>query len=129
MPFGILSDRLGRRKLILVGWIIYALVYVLFGYAESASQIWLIFILYGLFSGFTEGTERAFLARITTSGERGQAYGWYNFTVGIAALPASLLFGWLYEAVNPCTAFATGAGLAGLAAILLTRVRVPIQAK
>ena len=119
MPFGILSDKVGRRKLILAGWLIYASVYVLFGYAQSASQIWIIFILYGLFSGFTEGTERAFLARITTSGERGQAYGWYNFTVGIAALPASLLFGLLWQKFGASTAFLIDACLALTAALLL----------
>ncbi len=119
MPFGILSDRLGRRKLILAGWLIYAVVYVLFGYAHSASQIWVIFILYGLFSGFTEGTERSFLARITEEGNRGQAYGWYNFVIGLASLPASLIFGFSWKFFGSQFAFLVDAVLALIAALLL----------
>ena len=120
MPFGALSDRLGRRRLILCGWLVYAVVYILFGYATSASQIWLIFILYGLFSGFTEGTERAFLADLTTSGVRGKAYGWYNFIVGVATLPASLLFGILWKTVGAQFAFLIDACLALTAALMLS---------
>ncbi len=120
MPFGALSDRLGRRRLILCGWLIYAVVYTLFGYATSASQIWLIFIIYGLFSGFTEGTERAFLADLTTSGVRGKAYGWYNFIVGVAALPASLLFGIFWKTSGAQFAFLMDACLALTAALTLS---------
>lgn len=120
MPFGALSDRFGRRRLILCGWLVYAVVYILFGYATSPSQIWLIFILYGLFSGFTEGTERAFLADLTTSGVRGKAYGWYNFIVGLAALPASLLFGIYWKTAGAQFAFLMDAGLALTAALMLS---------
>ncbi len=120
MPFGALSDRLGRRRLILCGWLVYAVVYILFGYATSASQIWLIFILYGLFSGFTEGTERAFLADLTTSGIRGKAYGWYNFIVGVATLPASLFFGILWKTAGAQVAFLIDACLALTAALMLS---------
>lgn len=119
MPLGILSDRLGRRKLILVGWIIYAAVYVLFGYANSASQIWLIFMLYGLFSGLTEGTERSFLARISNESSRGYAFGWYNFIVGLAALPASLIFGAVWKFGNAQLAFLASALLSLLASLML----------
>lgn len=119
MPFGMLSDKLGRRRLILAGWLIYAAVYVLFGYAHSPSQIWIIFVIYGLFSGFTEGTERAFLASISSGGERGKAYGWYNFIVGVAALPASLIFGLLWKHFGASVAFFTDACLALIAALML----------
>ncbi len=118
LPLGILSDKIGRRHLILLGWIIYAAVYVLFGYAQSPSQIWVIFMVYGLFSGLTEGTERAFLADITTEGERGQAYGWYNFIVGIAALPASLLFGLIWKLGGSQLAFHIDAALCLTAALM-----------
>ena len=119
MPFGALSDRIGRRKIIVTGWCIYALTYVGFGYATTETHVWLLFTLYGLFYGLTEGTEKAFLVDISEAEERGSAFGWYNFAIGIGALPASLLFGLIWQAVGPKAAFAFGAGLAGLAALLL----------
>ncbi|RQW82023.1 MAG: MFS transporter [Geobacter sp.] len=119
MPFGALSDRIGRRRLIITGWGVYALTYVGFGYATTATHVWLLFTLYGLFYGLTEGTEKALLADISRPEERGSAFGWYNFAIGIGALPASLLFGLIWQVVGPRAAFGFGAGLATLAALLL----------
>ncbi len=119
MPFGALSDRIGRRKIIVTGWVVYALTYVGFGYATTETDVWLLFTLYGLFYGLTEGTEKAFLVDISNAEERGSAFGWYNFAIGIGALPASLLFGLIWQLVGSKAAFAFGAGLAGLAALLL----------
>jgi MFS family permease len=119
MPFGALSDRIGRRKIIVTGWCVYAMTYVGFGYATTETHVWLLFTLYGLFYGLTEGTEKAFLVDISKGEERGSAFGWYNFAIGIGALPASLFFGLIWQAVGPKAAFAFGAGLAGLAALLL----------
>lgn len=119
MPFGALSDKIGRRKIIIAGWCIYALTYVGFGFASTAIHVWLLFTLYGLFYGLTEGTEKALLVDISRPEERGSAFGWYNFAVGIGALPASLLFGFIWQGLGPRIAFGFGAGLAALAAVLL----------
>lgn len=118
MPFGILSDRIGRKHLILLGWIIYALMFVLFAHTSSPKWIWVIFIIYGLFAGFTEGTERAFLMDITSENERGLAFGWFHFMIGLAALPASLLFGVIWSIAGTQTAFLLDACLALVASLL-----------
>jgi MFS family permease len=119
MPFGALSDRVGRRKIIIAGWGVYALTYLGFGFATTELHVWLLFTLYGLFYGLTEGTEKALLVDIAPSEERGSAFGWYNFAIGIGALPASLLFGLIWQEVGVQAAFGFGAGLAALAAVLL----------
>ncbi|HRK62603.1 MAG TPA: MFS transporter [Candidatus Omnitrophota bacterium] len=120
MPFGILSDRIGRGRIILYGWFIYALVFVLFGFSSTPLHIWILFMVFGLFSGCTEGTERAFLVDIAPAGERGQAFGWFNFVIGLAALPASLLFGIIWKLSSAQTAFFTAASIAFAAAILFS---------
>jgi len=119
MPFGALSDRLGRRGIIVAGWIIYALTYVGFAVATTAWHTWCLFGLYGLFYGLTEGVERAFLADLAPATQRGLAFGWYNFVVGVGALPASLIFGFLWQRVSPSAAFGWGAVLAAVSACLL----------
>jgi MFS family permease len=118
-PFGALSDQLGRRGMILAGWFVYALAYLGFARAQSEWQIWALFAFYGLFYGLTEGTEKALLADFADPAERGAAFGWYNFAIGIGALPASLLFGAIWQQFGPQAAFGFGAGLAALAALLL----------
>lgn len=119
LPLGALSDRLGRRRVILMGWIVYALVYVGFAFASTPAHAWILFACYGLFYGFTEGGERAILADYSGESGRGQAYGWYYFTVGAAALPASLMFGFVWQVFGSTAAFLMGAGLAALACVLL----------
>lgn len=119
LPFGALSDRVGRRGIIVSGWGIYALSYVGFAFASTEVHVWLLFALYGLFYGLTEGVEKAFLADISGPEERGIAFGWFNFAVGIGALPASLLFGFIWQWVGPGAAFGFGAGTAALSAVLL----------
>jgi MFS family permease len=118
-PFGALSDRLGRRGMILAGWGVYALAYLGFARAQDEWQIWALFAFYGLFYGLTEGTEKALLADLADPAERGAAFGWYNFAIGIGALPASLLFGAIWQWAGAPAAFGFGAGLAALAAVLL----------
>lgn len=118
-PAGVLSDRLPRRWFIAGGWVVYALVYLGFGAARSATQIWLLFAAYGIYFGLAEGTERALVADLVPREARGTAFGWYNAAVGIGALPASLLFGVLWQAWGPPAAFGLGAILAGVAALLL----------
>ncbi len=119
MPFGALSDRIGRRGVIISGWGVYALAYVGFAFASTELHIWLLFAFYGLFYGLTEGVEKALLADLADPAERGAAFGWYNCAIGIGALPASIVFGFIWQSFSPIAAFGFGAALAFLAALLL----------
>jgi MFS family permease len=119
MPLGTLSDRLGRRKVILAGWLIYAAIYAAFGWVHHPAAIAALFVAYGLYYGFTEGTEGALMADLAPGGERGKAFGWYNFVIGTAILPANLLFGLLWQRGGPRTAFTVSAILSLSAAVLL----------
>lgn len=118
---GGLSDRAGRRFPLLAGWNVYALCYLGFGFANRAWQLWLLFAFYGIFFGLTEGTERALIVDLVDEQWRGRALGAYNAAVGIAALPASLLFGTVYQIAGAKAAFAMGSALAALAALSLPR--------
>jgi MFS family permease len=115
MPMGILSDKLGRKRVIAVGWLIYGLVYLGFALATGIWQIWLLFAAYGIYYGICEGVAKAFVADLVPVERRGTAYGLYNGIVGIMALPASLIAGILWDAINPAATFYFGAGLALLA--------------
>ena len=123
-PGGILSDRIGRKPAVIAGWMIYAVVYLLFAKATTAWHAWALFAVYGLYFGLAEGPERALVADIVPGGKRGTAYGWYNLSIGIAALPASIVFGLIWDRAGSGTAFTFGAILAGLAAICLAVVPV-----
>ena len=129
MPLGMLSDRIGRRRMILAGWVLYACVYAGFGLARGTADVWALFIAYGFFYGFTEATERAFLADMTPPEERGQAFGWFNFVEGIALFPASVLFGLVWQRAGAETAFFVSAGIscaaAALLAVFISRVPRP----
>ncbi len=123
-PAGVLSDRIGRRGLIIGGWCVYALVYVGFGFANQPWHIWALFLVYGLFYGMTESTERALVADFYPDAQRGRAFGSFNFITGIGALPASLLMGWLWTAFGPVVAFGTGGALA-FCAVVWFGIKVP----
>jgi MFS family permease len=114
-PAGILSDRLGRRKVIIIGWTVYALVYLGFALATSVWSIWVLFAAYGIYYGIVEGVAKAFVADLVPAERRGTAYGYYQGVVGLMLLPASVIAGWLWDAVNPAAPFYLGAGLAFLA--------------
>ncbi|MBI2906965.1 MAG: MFS transporter [Chloroflexi bacterium] len=118
-PAGIVSDRLGRRGVIALGWSIYALVYLGFAVAADAWQVWLLFIIYGTYYGMTEGVARALVADVVAPERRGTAYGIYNAAIGITALPASIIAGALWQAISPAAPFYFGAGLAGAATVAL----------
>ncbi|RJP79349.1 MAG: MFS transporter [Candidatus Zixiibacteriota bacterium] len=119
-PGGRLSDRFGRFTILALGWGWYALVYVGFAFAGTAWHVWALFLVYGVYFGLAEGVERAFVVDLVGDENRGYAFGWFHLAVGIAALPASLIFGLIWTAFSPQAAFLTGAGLAGVAVILLT---------
>ncbi|MFI5310509.1 MAG: MFS transporter [Gemmatimonadales bacterium] len=121
-PGGTLSDRVGRRPLIVAGWLVYAAVYFVFGHATAQWQVWMLFLVYGLYFGLTEGVEKAMVADLVPAARRGTAFGWYNFTIGLAALPASLMFGLVWDRVSPVAAFTLGATLAVVAAAALLTV-------
>lgn len=124
---GNLSDRIGRKKTIVAGWIVYAAVYIGFAFVGSAWQAWALFIIYGIYFGLTEGVEKALVADMVTEEKRGTAYGFYNLAYGITVLPASLLFGFLWSSVGVKTAFAVSASISVIAAILLlgTKTKEP----
>jgi len=119
VPAGMLSDRLGRRRIIVLGWAVYALVYLGFATASSSWQIWGLFVGYGIYYGVVEGVARAFVADLVPEAKRGTAYGYYHGVVGLTLLPASLIAGWLWDTVNPAAPFYLGAGLAFLAMLCL----------
>lgn len=117
LPAGRLSDRLGRRRVISLGWGIYALVYLGFALTNTLWQVWLLFAAYGVYYGIVEGVARAFVADLVPEEKRGTAYGLYHGVVGLTLLPASLIAGWLWQAYSPSMPFFFGAGLAGAAVI------------
>ena len=121
---GGLSDRLGRKHVIVLGWGVYGVVYLGFALSSSAAAFVGWFLLYGVFFALTEGAEKALIADLTTVAKQGTAFGIYNAVLGVGALVASVMFGVLYERFSPAVAFGTGAGLAGVAAgLLLVTVR------
>jgi sugar phosphate permease len=119
LPGGMLSDRFRPEHLILGGWIFYAAVYAGFALSTAAWHAWALFAVYGLFYGLTESPEKALVAKLAPSHLRGRAFGVFHFAVGLGALPASLLFGGLWQWKGPSAAFLLGAGLAIAAALLL----------
>jgi MFS family permease len=113
------SDRAPRARLIVGGWMVYAGTYLGLGFASHAWQAWLLFLVYGLYYGLTEPAEKALVRDLVPDSARGRAFGFYNFIVGISAIPASLLTGWVWEAFGPTAALAVGACVAALSALLL----------
>ncbi|NPV59066.1 MAG: MFS transporter [Actinobacteria bacterium] len=123
---GMLSDRLGRKKVILFGWAIYALAYIGFAFLNSPAWIWTLFVFYGFFY-MTEGVQKALVADLVPEELRGRAYGIYNFAVSVTVLPASLLMGFLWSAVGSRPAFLIGAGLAVAAMAVMATALKPVS--
>ncbi len=117
LPMGILSDKLGRRRIIIMGWFIYALVYLGFAVSSSLWQTWVLFACYGIYYGIIEGVARAFVADLAPADKRGTAYGLYHGVVGLSLVAASVIAGVLWDVVSPAAPFYFGAGLALLAMV------------
>lgn len=119
LPGGRLVDRWGARRTLALGWCFYVLIYVAFAFARTHTEVCILFVAYGIFHGLTESAQTTLVARTVGPERRGTAFGWYYLTVGLLALPASILFGALWEMVSSRAAFLTGAGFAGAALIAL----------
>jgi len=114
-----LSDRFGRRGTLLAGWVLYALVYVAFAFVDGVPGFAVVLAVYAGFYALTEGTERALVADLAPATARGTAFGIFHGVIGLAALPASLLFGAIADVTSLRTAFLIDAGIASVAALML----------
>jgi MFS family permease len=127
-PLGAWSDRVGRRRLILIGWLAYGLVYLGFAFSQTGWQIWMLYALYGLYYAATEGAAKALVADLVPQEQRGTAYGLFNAAIGVTVLPASLIAGLLWQGAGAWTGFGAsapflfGALMALLAGILFARL-------
>jgi MFS family permease len=119
IPIGSLSDRIGKEKILIVGYLIYATVYFGFGFTTQAGAIVALFALYGLYSAATDGIQKAFVSDITDKNKQGTGLGIYNALLGITLLPASLIAGVLYDKVNSSVPFYFGAVTALISAVLM----------
>ncbi len=127
-PAGSLSDRVGRRRLIIGGWLVYAVIYLGFALAQVSWQVWLLYVLYGLYYGLAYGTANAMVADLVPDNLRGTAYGTYNATIGLLAFPASLIAGLLWQNIGPFAPFLFGGALSLLAALLMAFWMPPVRA-
>lgn len=117
-PAGMLSDKIGRKGMIVPGWLIYSAIYFGFAFARSAQAAWVLFMLYAVYYAMTEGVAKALVSDLTPKESQGTAFGWFHFVEGITLIPASIIFGALYN-WSPKFAFSFGASLALAASILL----------
>ena len=122
---GGLSDRLGRRYVIVIGWVIYSLVYLGFALVTNAVAFVALFLIYGVHFALAEGAEKALVADLTPAHQQGTSFGLYYGVLGVGMLIASIAFGVVYDRVSPAAAFIMGAALSAAAAVLLLVVRLP----
>jgi MFS family permease len=126
-PAGALSDRIGRRSLLIGGWLLYALIYLGFALADRPWHVWILYAVYGLYYGLTYGTAKALVADVVPERLRGTAFGTYNAVLGLLDFPASLIAGLLWDGwsgigfagFGPSAPFFFGATMAGLAALAM----------
>ena len=129
VPGGAVSDRLGRRPVLVVAWLVYSAVYLGMAIVDQEWQFWALIILYGVYFGMSEGTEKALVADFVPSALRGTAFGMYHFAVGLAAFPAHLMFGIFWKVIGPKAAFGIGSALAISAAVLLSMLLATARGK
>ncbi len=119
MPFGALSDRIGREKLLIFGYLVYALVYFGFGYTSHVGTIVILFALYGIYTSSTDSVQKAMVSDYLDANKKGTGLGIYNAMLGLTLLPASIIAGVLYDKINSSVPFYFGASTAFLSAILM----------
>ena len=119
IPIGSLSDRIGKEKILITGFLIYAIVYYGFGVTTSIGTIVALFALYGLYSAATDGIQKAFISDMIDINKQGTGLGIFNALLGITLLPASLIAGILYDKVNSRIPFYFGAATAVISTILM----------
>jgi MFS family permease len=129
-PAGSLSDRIGRRRLIIGGWLVYAAIYLGFALAGEGWQVWMLYVAYGFYYGMAYGTATAMVADLVPENLRGTAYGTYHATIGILAFPASLIAGILWQGAGSWSGFGPSApflfgGILALIAALLMALWMP----
>jgi MFS family permease len=118
-PFGIISDKIGRKAVLLMGFAIFFIVYLGFAFASSALVVWVLFPVYGLYYGLTDGVSKALVSDLAPPHLKATAFGTYYFVVGVVALPASLIAGTLWQTVSPTFAFLYGAFMAVAAFLII----------
>ncbi|OGA95618.1 MAG: MFS transporter [Betaproteobacteria bacterium RIFCSPLOWO2_12_FULL_66_14] len=118
-PGGAVSDRLGRRAVLLASWTAYAASFYFLSRLDTMAALWIVVIVYGAFAGFSEGAERALIDDMAPPSERGTAFGWYYLVAGLAAIPAAVLFGALWQWASVALAFSFAAAAACASALLL----------
>ncbi len=118
LPAGIAADKFGKKKVVLIGFILFALVYYGFAVVADTVMVWVLFAFYGFFMGITDGVQKAFLATIIPADFKATAFGIYNTAVGLATLPASLIGGMLWDRISPAATFYYGSITATVTALL-----------
>jgi MFS family permease len=126
---GRLADSMGRGPLMLLSWTAFAVCFLLFGKVDSSAGLWTVTIAYGLFFGLGEGAEKALISDFAAPAEQGTAFGWYYLMIGLAAIPAGLLFGAVWQFQSAAMAFFLAAGIAAIAVLLLRGWAWPIRQK
>lgn len=121
---GGLADRIGRRRALALGWLVYAAIYAGFAFADGRAAVVGLFVAYGLYFALVGGAQKALVAELVPAAARARGFGVYHLCVGLAALPASVLFGALYQWFGAGVAFLTGAALAVAGAALLPLSRL-----
>jgi MFS family permease len=124
LPMGILSDKLGRKRILALGWFVYTVVYLGFALSSTVWHVWLAFACLGVYAAIVEGVSRAFMADLAPAELRGTAYGLYHCVVGISVLVGGIIGGVVWDTIGPQYTFYFGAGLAFLAMFgIVTLVR------
>ncbi len=129
MPAGVIADKVGRKMVILAGFILFSLIYFGFAVFATAVAVWGLFAFYGLFMGITEGVQKAFLSTIIPSELKATAFGIYNMSVGLGHLPASLIAGLLWDKVSLSAPFYFGSATALLSALFFVAYIVVTEKK